>query len=200
MYVQYIYKEYWRAGFDHDAWVAEWPLKPLYVNPPFTQTKSILVKCAIHYYQGRNIILLIPTRSLDTHDLWQDVLKDCTVAEHYQRVKFDGYKDYLREGLSIIYMIQPEVLEKAVFAKKQVMLSKNRSNIEKLEDRSMKWGPKDKNLNEKDIVDDYLRLKLIRKVMSLYSITHYLAKKIIDKHIDYEAKKEEFGVSTPQIK
>ena len=69
------------------------------------------MKAAIHYHKGGNVIMIVPTKSLKSHDLYKDILQYCTFKDDLGNMKFDDFEDELNQDTTILYFIQPELLE-----------------------------------------------------------------------------------------
>ena len=64
--------------------------------------------------------MLVPTRSLKKHDLYKDFLLNCTIRDDLKPVQFEDFDEDLQERVTILYFLQPELMERAAFAKKKI--------------------------------------------------------------------------------
>jgi hypothetical protein len=195
-----IYKPNWRKGFNYDAWTADYPDKPMFVNHPFTQTKEFLARMGLHQLQGGNAVMILPTDSLDKHDLYNCFLKDCTIREDLGFIKFKPFSRKLRISVTLLYLMQPEILERAAHMKSTPYEQNLDQEGRVLSNTIRKWGPKEKTLDEYDIVQDYLAFKSLRRIKKLYGVGSIGAIRVLSKHMDYDAFVKTHGLCSQQAR
>ena len=59
--------------------------------------------------------MIVPTISLKKHRLYNRYLKDCTLRYDLSDVEFTGLKNKFTTPVTLLYFVQPEVLERAAF-------------------------------------------------------------------------------------
>ncbi len=102
----------WNCRDFYDALYQNWPLGCIvYVNPPYSECTEFLIKAAIEYLKGCNIILLLPVRKNKSNYNWAKfVAQGLGETVDFGQIAFKDYNTVLFESVCAVFLLQPDVV------------------------------------------------------------------------------------------
>ena len=92
MYDVCVYNRTWRNYYCYNLLSSTWPRKVIWMNPPFTSGKLCLDKAILEFYEGANVVVLLP---------WDTVRQNALLKKYFAQivtVKFLPPTTFLNES------------------------------------------------------------------------------------------------------
>jgi hypothetical protein len=78
------------------------------MNPPYSLTQLSIWRALVHFFEGGNIVLLIPDISLRA-PIYKNIVVHISERNTLGEVKFVGFDEPLEKAVSLIYLLQPDM-------------------------------------------------------------------------------------------
>ncbi len=85
-----------------------------FVNPPYDLTRVFIVKALIEYRKGKNIVMIVPSESCESKDFYDIIVEPIAEKSMPRQEIFDGYDKKLEKTVCIVYMLQPEIIDRRI--------------------------------------------------------------------------------------
>ena len=101
-----LFREFFNMYQHFDALLKSWPHRLIFLNTPFSIAALFLIKCLLEFMRGRNIVLLLPTYSLQTK-IFKTLIAPVTHTVDLGLIKFKNHPKPLRVACNEVHFFQP---------------------------------------------------------------------------------------------
>ena len=105
------YEVDWEEGYNRCFFDEPLPKKVKFCNPPFTRGIETLWRSAEEFLDGGDMMVLLPSKTVENFELWKDCFDKCVVKVEIPREQFLPFEGKLDWAISLLWFCQPETIE-----------------------------------------------------------------------------------------